>query len=73
MPTYEYRCGSCGVTFESRRAIAHADAPIRCPQGHENAVRRPSVFAVTSSVTAERAPLPAGTGCGPGCGCTVNG
>ena len=47
MPTYEYRCGSCGVTFESRRTIAHADVPISCPEGHDDSVRQLSVFAVT--------------------------
>jgi putative FmdB family regulatory protein len=69
MPTYEYRCGSCGATFESRRTVAEADTSVACPNGHENAVRRPSMFAVTSTTTMNLRSRPAGTGCGPGCAC----
>ena len=69
MPTYEYRCGSCGATFESRRAIAQADDAIACPHGHDDTVRQLSVFAVTSTAAIDSRSRPAGTGCGPGCAC----
>ena len=72
VPTYEYRCGSCGATFESRRAMAHADSAISCPHGHEDTVRRLSVFAVTSTTAVDSGTRPAGTGCGPGCACVGN-
>ncbi|MGH2642069.1 MAG: FmdB family zinc ribbon protein [Actinomycetota bacterium] len=73
MPTYEYRCTSCGAAFESRRTIADADAAIPCPQGHESTVRQLSVFSVTTTVATERPTRPAGAGCGPGCACAANG
>jgi putative FmdB family regulatory protein len=69
MPTYEYRCGSCGATYESRRSIADMDAPISCPHGHPDAVRRLSVFAVTTTAKPEERALPAISGCGAGCAC----
>ena len=47
MPTYEYRCRSCGATFESRRAIADSDAKIACPSGHVDAARAISTFVAT--------------------------
>ena len=72
MPTYEYRCGSCGATFESRRTIAQADAAIACPDGHANVVRKLSVFTVASATTVDTRSRPAGTGCGPGCACVGN-
>jgi putative FmdB family regulatory protein len=30
MPLYEYECGTCG-TFDQRRAMSEASAPINCP------------------------------------------
>lgn len=33
MPLYEYKCGTCGTTFEQRQHFG--DAPVQqCPQGH---------------------------------------
>ncbi|HWL91081.1 MAG TPA: zinc ribbon domain-containing protein [Actinomycetota bacterium] len=71
MPTYEYRCRTCGATFESRRTFADADAAIRCPEDHQDTVRLLSVFAVTATTRAERSSLPATTGCGPDCACVA--
>jgi putative FmdB family regulatory protein len=71
MPTYEYRCGSCGATFESRRTIADADAPITCPEGHADGKRALSVFAVGKATVARQPLRPAASGCGPGCACAA--
>ena len=32
MPIYEYRCRSCGETFEAFRAISDEDAEVKCPK-----------------------------------------
>jgi putative FmdB family regulatory protein len=71
MPTYEYRCRSCGATFESRRAIADADAPIACPEGHVDAARAMSLFIVSKSGDAARSAAASEMGCGPGCSCAL--
>ena len=73
MPTYEFRCRTCGDTFEVRRSMAEADAPAACPEGHADTTRLLSVFAsVGATAGAERAPAtaprPAG-GCGGACAC----
>ncbi len=71
MPTYEFRCRACGVTFEERRAMADADAPARCPDGHRDTTRLLSVFAATGSAPPGPAASSGGGGgcCGGGCGC----
>ena len=71
MPTYEYRCRSCGATFESRRPIADADAPIACPEGHLDASRALSVFTVGKPTVTQQGAPPAAMGCGPGCACAA--
>ncbi|MCB0973616.1 MAG: zinc ribbon domain-containing protein [Actinobacteria bacterium] len=69
MPVYEYRCRSCGSTFEQRRAMSEANLPAECPVGHADTVRLLSVFSSTGSAqAAPTAPRPSG-GCGSGCGC----
>lgn len=70
MPTYEYRCRSCGDTFELRRSMAESDAPASCPAGHDDTTRLLSVFASVGSATAPApsAGPPAGP-CGGGCAC----
>lgn len=74
MATYEFRCRACGATFEERRAMADADVPATCPQGHQDTTRLLSVFASVSgaaggSPTARpSAPSPGGC-CGGACGC----
>jgi len=72
MATYEYRCRTCGATFEARRPMAEADAPAPCPAGHDDTTRLLSVFASigTAQPSAAPSPVPAGGGCcGGACGC----
>ncbi len=74
MATYEFRCRACGTTFEERRAMADADAPATCPEGHTDTTRLLSVFARTSggadAAPIASAPRMAGGGCcGGACGC----
>ncbi|WP_405731007.1 zinc ribbon domain-containing protein [Streptomyces sp. NBC_01537] len=67
MPRYEYRCKSCGSTFELNRPMAESSAPATCPDGHEDTVKLLSTVAVGGSASA--APQPSGGGgcCGGGC------
>ncbi len=70
MPRYDFRCRSCGATFEVQRAIAAADDPAPCPDGHDDTVRLLPTIAVTgvASGSPSAAPGPAGGGCcGGGC------
>ncbi|MGW7258445.1 FmdB family zinc ribbon protein [Streptomyces sp. NPDC054834] len=70
MPRYEYRCRSCGATFELTRPMAQSSAPATCPAGHDDTVKLLSTVAVGGSAAAP-APAPrAGGGggcCGGGC------
>ncbi|MFE7532494.1 zinc ribbon domain-containing protein, partial [Kitasatospora sp. NPDC057542] len=45
MPRYDFRCRSCGATFELRRPMAQANDPAVCPQGHEDTVKLLSTVA----------------------------
>ncbi|MEU8545679.1 FmdB family zinc ribbon protein [Streptomyces roseoverticillatus] len=69
MPRYEYRCRSCGDTFELSRPMAESSAPATCPAGHEDTVKLLSAVAVTGGSGASAAPAPQGGGgcCGGGC------
>ncbi|HET6663288.1 MAG TPA: zinc ribbon domain-containing protein [Acidimicrobiales bacterium] len=69
MPLYDFRCRTCGDTFEVRRSMADADAPARCPEGHPDTVKVLPLVAVGGRASA--APASAGTGgcCGGACGC----
>lgn len=73
MPLYEYRCRTCDERFEARRAMADADEPLACPNGHTRAVRLLAAFAATGragSGPSPAAPMPAGGGgCGAACAC----
>lgn len=64
MPRYEYRCKSCGSTFELNRPMAESSAPASCPDGHEDTVKLLSTVAVGGS---SAAPQPSGGGGGGGC------
>ncbi|MFH8747385.1 zinc ribbon domain-containing protein [Streptomyces rimosus] len=68
MPRYEYRCRSCGSTFELNRPMAESSAPATCPDGHEDTVKLLSTIAVGGTAAA---PAPSGGGgggcCGGGC------
>jgi putative FmdB family regulatory protein len=71
MPRYEYRCRSCGDTFELSRPMAESSAPAACPAGHDDTVKLLSTVSVGGSAAAP-APAPrAGSGgggcCGGGC------
>ncbi|MDN3264117.1 zinc ribbon domain-containing protein [Streptomyces sp. CSDS2] len=69
MPRYEYRCRSCGDTFELNRPMAESAAPATCPAGHDDTVKLLSTVAV-GGVSSGPAPAPrAGGGgcCGGGC------
>ncbi len=54
MPRYEYRCRTCGDTFELSRPMAESSAPAACPAGHDDTVKLLSTVAVggTASATA---------------------
>ncbi|WP_030970345.1 FmdB family zinc ribbon protein [Streptomyces sp. NRRL S-1824] len=69
MPRYEYRCRSCGDTFELSRPMAESSAPASCPAGHEDTVKLLSTVAVggASAKSAPTAPSGGGGCCGGGC------
>ncbi|WFB83658.1 MULTISPECIES: zinc ribbon domain-containing protein [Streptomyces] len=72
MPRYEYRCRSCGDTFELSRPMAESAAPAACPAGHDDTVKLLSTVAVGGSAsTSAPAPSQGGGGgggcCGGGC------
>ncbi|MFR0352340.1 FmdB family zinc ribbon protein [Streptomyces sediminimaris] len=71
MPRYEYRCRTCGDTFEMSRPMAESSAPAVCPAGHDDTVKLLSTVAVGGSAPAPAAPRgTAGGGggcCGGGC------
>lgn len=73
MPLYDFRCRTCGATFEVRRSMADAGAPASCPAGHADTVKLMPLVAVGGRT--DRAPVPsdapdAGGGCcGGACGC----
>ncbi|QNP72951.1 zinc ribbon domain-containing protein [Streptomyces roseirectus] len=66
MPRYEYRCRSCGDTFELSRPMAESAAPAQCPAGHADTVKLLSTVAVGGTAST---PKPQGGGgcCGGGC------
>jgi putative FmdB family regulatory protein len=37
---YEYRCASCGKTFEQLRRMRDADSDVYCPECHSPKVER---------------------------------
>ncbi|MEU6675772.1 zinc ribbon domain-containing protein [Streptomyces sp. NPDC046925] len=68
MPRYEYRCRSCGDTFELSRPMAESAAPATCPAGHEDSVKLLSTVAVAGTASAPTPTQGAGGGCcGGGC------
>ncbi|HEY5853322.1 MAG TPA: zinc ribbon domain-containing protein [Aldersonia sp.] len=75
MPRYEYRCRSCGETFDATRPMAEASNPAPCPHGHDDTVKLLTTFSVGSRSAGASGPLPqpsaaAGGGCcGGACGC----
>jgi putative FmdB family regulatory protein len=71
MPRYEFRCRSCGDTFEVDRPMRAAGDPAACPQGHADTVKLLSTVALAGRAPAGPAtPAPrAGGCCGGACGC----
>ncbi|MER6460990.1 zinc ribbon domain-containing protein [Streptomyces sp. NPDC048409] len=67
MPRYEYRCRTCGDTFELSRPMAESAAPAACPQGHEDTVKLLSTVAVGGAAATPAAPASGGGCCGGGC------
>ncbi|MFD8211296.1 zinc ribbon domain-containing protein [Streptomyces sp. NPDC059695] len=69
MPRYEYRCRTCGDTFELSRPMAESSAPAACPAGHDDTVKLLSAVAVGGSASAAPAQGGGGGGgcCGGGC------
>jgi putative FmdB family regulatory protein len=72
MPRYEYRCRTCGDTFEVNRPMAQSSAPASCPAGHEDTVKLLSAVAV-GGVKAAPAPTPGNGAGGGGGGCCGGG
>ncbi|WP_097982146.1 FmdB family zinc ribbon protein [Streptomyces sp. f150] len=64
MPRYEFRCRTCGDTFEVSRPMAQSSDPASCPAGHDDTVKLLSAVAVGG---AGSAPAPSGGGGGGGC------
>jgi putative FmdB family regulatory protein len=75
MPRYEFRCRSCGDTFEVDRPMIAAGDPADCPQGHADTVKLLSTVALggrSIGAPAGSARPMAGAGggcCGGACGC----
>ncbi|MFI5528429.1 zinc ribbon domain-containing protein [Kitasatospora sp. NPDC051853] len=70
MPRYDFRCRSCGDTFELSRPMAQAGDPAVCPQGHQDTVKLLSAVAVTGAAGGGAPQQSAGGGggcCGGGC------
>jgi putative FmdB family regulatory protein len=72
MPRYDFRCRTCGDTFEVRRSMADDADPARCPAGHADTVKLMPLVALGGRA-GDPAPTPgpvAGGGCcGGACGC----
>jgi putative FmdB family regulatory protein len=68
MPRYEYRCRSCGATFELSRPMSESAAPATCPDGHDDTVKLLSTVAVGGRASAA-GPAAGGGCCGGACGC----
>ncbi len=68
MPTYEFRCKSCGSTFDVKRPMSEASDPALCPRGHDDTVKLLSMLGVAGIATgSDTAPSGGGGCCGGGC------
>ncbi|MFB6841179.1 zinc ribbon domain-containing protein [Streptomyces sp. NPDC056361] len=67
MPRYEYRCRTCGDTFELSRPMAESSAPAACPAGHDDTVKLLSAVAVGGISGGTAAPAQGAGGGGGGC------
>lgn len=71
MPRYEFRCRSCGDTFEVDRPMSAAGEPADCPRGHDDTVKLLSTVALAGRAGPAPARPAAGSGgcCGGACHC----
>jgi putative FmdB family regulatory protein len=76
MPSYQFRCRTCGDGFVVQRAMSESTtAPASCPEGHSDTTRVFTAVAVggrAGNGGTAPAPMPAATGgggacCGGGC------
>ncbi|MBC2901454.1 FmdB family zinc ribbon protein [Streptomyces cupreus] len=67
MPRYEYRCRTCGDTFELSRPMAESGDPAACPVGHDDTVKLLSTVAVGGTASASAPARQGGGCCGGGC------
>ncbi|MGW3461970.1 FmdB family zinc ribbon protein, partial [Streptomyces olivaceoviridis] len=67
MPRYEYRCRTCGDTFELNRPMAQSAAPASCPAGHDDTVKLQSTGAVGGANHTSPPPPAPRAGGGGGC------
>jgi putative FmdB family regulatory protein len=68
VPRYEYRCRTCGDSFEANRPMSESNAPASCPAGHDDTVKLLSTVALGGSRGAAAATSGGGC-CGGSCGC----
>ncbi|MPZ26686.1 MAG: zinc ribbon domain-containing protein [Micromonosporaceae bacterium] len=72
MPRYEFRCRSCGDTFEVDRPMSAAGEPADCPRGHDDTVKLLSTVSLAGRATQPAGPAGGGGGggcCGGACHC----
>lgn len=72
MPRYDYRCRTCGATFELNRPMSQANAPTLCPKGHDDVSKLMNLITVGGAASASGEAAPSGGGggcCGGACGC----
>jgi putative FmdB family regulatory protein len=62
MPIYEYKCETCGDSYEQIRRMSEADSNLECPKCKSHEVNRSLSSFATTSGTPDRAPM--GGGCG---------
>ncbi len=67
MATYDYRCRTCDVRFEVKRAVDAPETPVDCPRGHGATSRVFTPVAVGGGAGAAAASFGAGGCCGGGC------
>jgi putative FmdB family regulatory protein len=68
MPVYQFRCRSCGATFDISRPMAQSADPAQCPAGHSDTVRLLTfAAALGAGAGASDSPTSGGGCCGGGC------
>ena len=67
MARYDFRCRSCGSTFEVERPMAQASDPATCPEGHDDTVKLLSMVSTVGRAGAAPVSAPSGPPMGGGC------